>query len=69
MMDRLDLYLLGELAVSPRDVADERLAWHASGNYSLVEVGVSLLYDVGADHLAQWRIQRVSSDCHNYEHY
>ena len=69
MMDRLDLFSSGELPVFSRDIADERLAWHASGNYSLVEVGVSLLYDVGADHSAQWRIQRVSSDCHNHAQY
>lgn len=68
-MDRLDQSSSGELPVFPRDIADERLAWHASGNYSLVEVSLSFLYDVGVDHVAQWRIKRVSSDCHNRAHY
>jgi len=36
-MDRLDLFLFG-MFILPLIGADGRLAWHASGNYSLVEV-------------------------------
>jgi hypothetical protein len=36
-MDRLDLFSFGMFTL-PLNRADDRLAWHASGNYSLVEV-------------------------------
>jgi len=39
-MDRLVLFLFGMFTLSQID-ADRRLAWHASGNYSLVEVSES----------------------------
>jgi hypothetical protein len=40
-MDRQDLFLLGMFSL-PLIGAEGRLAWHASGNYSLVEVCLSL---------------------------
>jgi hypothetical protein len=43
-MDRPDLFLLGTFML-PLIGAEGRLAWHASGNYSLVEVSASLWAD------------------------
>jgi hypothetical protein len=39
-MDRLDLFSFG-MFIWPLTGAEGRLAWHASGNYSLVEVSAS----------------------------
>jgi hypothetical protein len=41
-MDRLDLFSFG-MFLLPLIGAEGRLAWHASGNYSLVEVCLSLV--------------------------
>jgi hypothetical protein len=47
-MDRLDLFLLGMFSL-PLIGAEGRLAWHASGNYSLVEVCLTLVIRVDMD--------------------